>query len=135
MATIRTRDLPICLTAHAQQAGPPCARDGSAFNLGLGGGVHGGEYRASRCTLRDARTLIFRLGPLVLEPGQACLYSFNWPFGEEEVRAAGNDSSGYEAGFLGVVDQHGVLFGNPPIHIQHSSTWRNPLPKHPLLAQ
>jgi hypothetical protein len=89
---------------------------------------------ATRCTLRDARTFIFRLGPLVLAPGQACLYKFDWPFGEEEVLAAGNDSIGYEAGFIGVVDQHGVLFGNPPLHIHHSVTFRNPIPEHPLLT-
>ena len=108
----------------------PCARDGSAYiDPKLDRLIN---PLASRCTLRDTRTLIFRLGPIVLEPGQACLYSFNWPFGEE---VAGNDSSGYEAGFLGVVDQHGVLFGTPPIHVHHASMWRNPLPEHPLLAQ
>ena len=107
-------------------------RDG--YSLLDAGHDHPVRVPATRCALHDKRTFIFRLGPLTMEPGQTLLFSFDWPFGAEEALAA-RDAGGYEAGFLGVIDAHGALLGNPPVHVHHANTWRAPLPHHPLLSE
>lgn len=80
-----------------------------------------------RCALEKSGTFIFRLGPLDLAPAQSVLFSFDWPFGSDEARDAAA-AGGYVAGFLGAIDQHGRLVGNPPLHFHHAMTWRGPLP-------